>query len=1067
MFDASSKYPYGVFNGFTRHLGSYDQCERIQTKIIDEKDGKIEEIHSRYCLVDVKFKEKNEPTNFTGEYEIFFDPQDSAWEAIREKGDFRRWQRYFLQMALCFPAECQPEDIVVALKDPLDEFGKNYNIKVKASILPMYCSKELPLFSIYDLIFCFIFLSLVSMVIIATWMDVNSDQNKETSLLLCFSARRNFNEIFRVNYQHKGFDSIHFFRVVLLAIVILGHRQFQYIYAGTISGLYIEWLLSKTIFGLLHNASLIMDGFFGLAGILLSFSLLVYWNEEKNFNFFFLLLKRILRLWPVLAFMALGYATIFYRLGSGPFWESIMGYYRNSCSSYWWTSLLFINNYFGGNNKCVVQSWYLAIDFQCYIIGLLLIRAFHKMPRKIGYIFINCALIFSIVITFYFTYKNDSDPIFKKLSAQRRIEDSDYFLNYYDKTHFRSSAYIIGLIFGVFMYDYKKANWKLSEAWSRIIFVISIIVMLTAIWSGTYFMNPNWKTTALEKALYASLHRPIFSFCFCTIPLLLTIGEGLDTVYNILSARWLQPLSRINYSICLGHFLMYHYEFGTTKTTFTFSFYNVLKYFVADWTCAIAIGLFYAFILEFPVKNCINILFETYTNCQKRILEKSKSGEKSSWFLNVPLLPIIVATSNSIPEGSCKKQLLLYLKHLKNGTLWATEMFDASSKYPYGVFNGFTRHLGSYDQCERIQTKITDEKDGKIEEIHSRYCLVDEKGDFRRWQRYFLQMALCFPSECQPEDIVMALKEPLDEFGKNYNIKVQASILPMYCSLTSKEVPEFSTYDMLFWVNYQHKGFDSIHFFRVLLSAITILGHRQFQYIYTGTISALYFEWAGSQKAFGILQNAALIIDGFFGLGGLLLSFSLLSYWNESKNFNFFILVFKRIVRLLPLYMFVTLGYATIFYRLGSGPFWESIMGFTRNSCSSYWWTNLFFINNYFGGNNKCVIQSWYLAIDVQCYIIGLLLIRAFYKMPRKIGYIFINCALICSIVITFYFTYKNDSDPIFKSISAQRRIEDSDYFINYYVKTHVRSSTYIIGLIFGILMYDYKKVNWRLSEVK
>ncbi|XP_043465536.1 nose resistant to fluoxetine protein 6-like [Leptopilina heterotoma] len=620
MFDASSKYPHGVFNGFTRHLGSYDQCEQIETKIIDEKDGKIEEIHSRYCLVDVKFKEKNEPTNFTGEYEIFFDPKNSAWEAIREKGDFRRWQRYFLQMALCFPAECQPEDIVVALKEPLDEFGKNYNITVKASILPMYCSltsKEVPGFSVYDIIFCFIFLSLVSMVIIATWMDVNSDQNKETSLLLCFSARRNFNEIFRVNYQHKGFDSIHFFRVFILAITFIAHRQLQSIYTGTISAIYFEWVLSKPFFGLLHNGPLLIDGFFGFAGLILSFSLLVYWNEEKSFNFFFLILKRLLRLWPVLAFMALGYATIFYRLGSGPFWESIMGLNKNSCSSYWWTNLLFINNYFGGNNKCLIQSWYLAMDVQCYIIGLLLIRAFYKMPRKIGYIFINCALICSIVTTFYIIYQNDLDPIFKEFSTLRKVEDSDYVLNYYDKTHLRSSSYIIGLIFGVFMYDYKKANWKLSEAWSKVLFVISIIVIFTTIWSGTYFINPNWKTSALEKGLYASLHRPIFSISICAIPLLLTIGEGLDTVYNILSARWLQPLSRINYSIFLGHFLMYHYEFGTTRTTFTFSVYNIFKHLVADWIYSVGLGLFITIVIEFPVKNCINILLNRYTNHQR------------------------------------------------------------------------------------------------------------------------------------------------------------------------------------------------------------------------------------------------------------------------------------------------------------------------------------------------------------------------------------------------------------------------------------------------------------------
>lgn len=51
--------------------------------------------------------------------------------------------------------------------------------------------------------------------------------------------------------------------------------------------------------------------------------------------------------------------------------------------------------------------------------------------------------------------------------------------------------------------------------------------------------------------------------------------------------------------------------------------------------------------------------------------------------------------------------------------------------------------------------------------------------------------------------------------------------------------------------------------------------------------------------------------------------------------------------------MFITFAYAIVFHRLGSGPFWEVSVGFNRNSCSSYWWLNLFLINNYFGGNNK------------------------------------------------------------------------------------------------------------------
>lgn len=49
--------------------------------------------------------------------------------------------------------------------------------------------------------------------------------------------------------------------------------------------------------------------------------------------------------------------------------------------------------------------------------------------------------------------------------------------------------------------------------------------------------------------------------------------------------------------------------------------------------------------------------------------------------------------------------------------------------------------------------------------------------------------------------------------------------------------------------------------------------------------------------------------------------------------------------------MFMAFAYAFFIYHLGSGPFWESRFGYDRDSCSSNWWTNLFFIHNYVNCN--------------------------------------------------------------------------------------------------------------------
>jgi hypothetical protein len=39
--------------------------------------------------------------------------------------------------------------------------------------------------------------------------------------------------------------------------------------------------------------------------------------------------------------------------------------------------------------------------------------------------------------------------------------------------------------------------------------------------------------------------------------------------------------------------------------------------------------------------------------------------------------------------------------------------------------------------------------------------------------------------------------------------------------------------------------------------------------------------------------------------------------------------------------------YATLFYKLDSGPRWDIVVGPERDYCQKNWWTNLLFINNY------------------------------------------------------------------------------------------------------------------------
>lgn len=52
-------------------------------------------------------------------------------------------------------------------------------------------------------------------------------------------------------------------------------------------------------------------------------------------------------------------------------------------------------------------------------------------------------------------------------------------------------------------------------------------------------------------------------------------------------------------------------------------------------------------------------------------------------------------------------------------------------------------------------------------------------------------------------------------------------------------------------------------------------------------------------------------------------------------------------VRLTPAYAMMIGFYATLFYKFGTGPHWDTWVGSNKNFCRENWWTNLLYVNNY------------------------------------------------------------------------------------------------------------------------
>ncbi|CAG2252383.1 unnamed protein product [Mytilus edulis] len=133
-----------------------------------------------------------------------------------------------------------------------------------------------------------------------------------------------------------------------------------------------------------------------------------------------------------------------------------------------------------------------------------------------------------------------------------------------------------------------------------------------------------------------------------------------------------------------------------------------------------------------------------------------------------------------------------------------------------------------------------------------------------------------------------------------------------------------------------------------------------------------------SQSFMGIL-NAEVSVDTFFSLryvtvivtSRYILSFR--AFLNAVVSVDTFFSL-----RLTPPYMLVMMVYIALFPYLGSGPIWKK-NGLENNYCEDTWWYNLLYIQNFRPITDQCFAWAWYLANDMQFYVISPILLLPLY----------------------------------------------------------------------------------------
>ena len=144
----------------------------------------------------------------------------------------------------------------------------------------------------------------------------------------------------------NAITSINGIRVISMCWVILGHTLVWALEYNVLANVkeVIDTVPKQFLYQLLVNATFSVDDFFLLSGLLVSYLTTKELERSKgNFPIVFFYLHRLLRLSPAYYFILFFNFKLLPYVGSGPLWYLPD---VDRCEKYWWTSTLYINNFY-------------------------------------------------------------------------------------------------------------------------------------------------------------------------------------------------------------------------------------------------------------------------------------------------------------------------------------------------------------------------------------------------------------------------------------------------------------------------------------------------------------------------------------------------------------------------------------------------------------------------------------------------------------------------------------------------------------------------------------------------
>ncbi|XP_065676583.1 nose resistant to fluoxetine protein 6 isoform X2 [Hydra vulgaris] len=543
------------------------------------------------------------------------------------------------ELGVCTPNECSTDDVFYLLSMTksylFSEFPSNGKFVTRYNVPPIVCTSNRIIWT-KGAVICIVLLCILALLnILGTLLDIIKDAftpdyllevsfehsadsmsvnynrfgetsvdmqrgNRLIEIVMCFSILKNIPRILSVTMPKNSVRSINGIRVISMSWVVLGHCYY-FLHNVSTDNLHASLvnLINTFSFQAISNAYVSADTFFLMSGFLVAYVSIKKMDKKGEINLLLFYLHRLFRVTPTYILVIFIYSSLLPILINGPvtfkFKEKIA-----MCQKYWWTNLLYINNFYPKVQKmCLEWSWYLSNDMQFYFISpifLYLMLRYKRIGALTGGFGILSCMIITISLTAY--YHIPQIP-----SLNDHVHKGNIFNDYiYLKPYTRFTPYLVGLLLGhIISRDIKIIKYngiKLAFAW-----IVAFGIGLAVVY-GPYIViqNNNGKFGEVANIIYSALSKLLWAVAVSWVIYACHCNLG-GFVNRFLSWNVFLPISRLTFGVYLVHPLVLLFFYYSLDNPVHIESITMVFLFCGTWTISLAIALVLAVGLDLPIIN--------------------------------------------------------------------------------------------------------------------------------------------------------------------------------------------------------------------------------------------------------------------------------------------------------------------------------------------------------------------------------------------------------------------------------------------------------------------------------